>query len=103
METLPTGTEVLTAPQTQAVLKLSQKDAVHTYVLEALGANYTLTEGQTLKDLITKDVRKIVRTKLFDGIKSGIIKYTPTKTDAEIKKYCSGLINNWLGKDERFN
>ena len=107
--TLPTEQEAVTEPQTQAPTKLSQKEAVFLYVTEALhGVTITegtppITEGTPLKTLVTKDVRKVVRTKLFDGIKSGVIKYSPSKTDAEIKKYCSGLINNWLGKDERFS
>ncbi len=96
METLPLG------QVTKLQEPLSQKEAVYTYVIQAIGS-HDLLAGQTLKDLITKDVRKIVRTKLFNGIKTGIIKYNPSKTDSEIKKYCSGLINNWLGKDERFH
>lgn len=82
--------------------KLSQKDAVYKYVTEALGA-VQLSEGQKLKDLVTKEVRKTVRQRLGSGIKSGEIKLSKQFDDSKLKKYCSGLINNWLKKDSRFN
>lgn len=103
METLPTGTETVTAPQEQAIMQLNQRDAVYKFVLEALGADYTLSEGQKLKDLVTKDVRKVIRPKLYEGIMSGAIAYKPTKLEAKVRKYCSGLINDALKKDTRFN
>lgn len=84
------------------VSKLSQKDAVQLFVTEALGT-VALTEGQKLKDLVTKEVRKVVRQRLFAAIKSGEVKLSKQFDDSKLKKYCSGLINNWLKKDSRFN
>jgi poly-gamma-glutamate capsule biosynthesis protein CapA/YwtB (metallophosphatase superfamily) len=82
--------------------KLSQKDAVYTFVTEAL-AGLAPGEGQKLKDLVTKEVRKTVRQKLFAAVKSGEVKLSKQFDDSKLKKYCSGLINNWLKKDTRFN
>lgn len=83
------------------ISRLSQKDAVFSYILNAL--ENKPSEGQKLKDLITKDIRKVVRQKLFADIKSGEILISKQFDDSKLKKYCSGLINNWLKKDSRFN
>ncbi len=102
-------TETLVTNQEQQVVKtttptqLEQKQAVYQFVLSALPEGST-TAHSPLKSLVTKEVRKVVRVKLFEGIKAGTIKYKPLeKTDGELKKYCSSLINNWLKKDDRFN
>ncbi len=83
------------------VAKASQKDAVYKFVLEALEAKPA--EGQTLKDLVTKETRKVVRQKLFTAIRANEVSFSKQKTDSDLKKYCSGLINNWLKKDPRFS
>lgn len=85
-----------------AAAKLSQKDAVFNFVTEALGSAER-PEGSKLKDLVTKDVRKVVRQRLFAAVKSGDVKLSKQFDDSKLKKYCSGLINNWLKKDSRFN
>lgn len=87
-----------------AVARLSQKDAVFNYVTEALAAaGKSRAEGETLKSLVSKEVRKVVRQRLFAAIKGGEIKISKEMDDSKLKKYCSGLINNWLKKDPRFN
>ncbi len=86
----------------QAAPKLSQKDAVYNFVTEAL-AGVARAEGTKLKDLVTKEVRKTVRPRLFAAVRSGQIKLSKEYDDSKLKKYCSGLINNWLKKDPRFN
>lgn len=88
--------------ETTTTPKLSQKDAVYKYVVEALGSA-DKPEGTKLRDLVTKEVRKIVRTRLYIGLKNGEIKISDAANDSKMKKYASGLINNWLKKDERFN
>ncbi len=86
------------------VAKLSQKDAVYNFVVSALkDANTAPNEGQKLKELVTKEVRKSVRQRLFASVKSGEVKLSKQFDDSKLKKYCSGLINNWLKKDPRFN
>jgi len=88
--------------KTETTSKLSQKDAVYKYVTEALESS-AKEEGAKLKDLVTKEVRKVVRTRLFAAVKSGEVKLSKQFDDSKLKKYCSGLINNWLKKDPRFN
>jgi predicted acyltransferase (DUF342 family) len=84
--------------------KVSQKDAVFNFVTEALAADGTIKgENEKLKDLVTKEVRKSVRQKLFGAIKAGEVRLAKECDDSKLKKYCSGLINNWLKKDPRFN
>lgn len=80
----------------------SQKDAVFNFATAAL-AGAKPAEGQALRDLITKEVRKAIRVRLFQGVKSGEIKLARAMDDSKLKKYCSSLINNWLKKDPRFN
>lgn len=88
--------------------KLSQKDAVFNFVSDALAADglgdkYKLPEGTKLKDIVTKEIRKVVRQRLFKAITDGSVKLSKAMDDSKKKKYCSGLINNWLKKDPRFN
>ena len=88
--------------QTPATSALSQKEAVLKFANEAL-ANVTRADGQALRALVTKEVRKAIRVRLFQGIKAGEIKLARPMDDSKLKKYCSSLINNWLKKDPRFN
>jgi hypothetical protein len=83
--------------------KLSQKDAVFNFLVEALNGNTKRADGEGLKVLVTKDIRKVVRQRLFQEIKAGNVKLARPMDDSKLKKYCSGLINNWLKKDERFH
>lgn len=89
------------APQIE---KLSQKDAVFNFTTEALvNAGLSRIKDQPLKDLVTKEIRKVVRQRLFAAISAGEVRVSKTMDSSKLKKYCSGLINNWLKKDERFN
>lgn len=81
---------------------LSQKEAVKTFLLEAV-SGMEKTSEMSIKDLVTKDIRKQVKARLFAGFKDGSIKLSKPKTDTELNKYCSGLISNWLSKDKTFN
>lgn len=91
------------AVKSDAKPQTEQKDAVLELALKALNGAQP-AEGQPLKSLITKEVRKAIRVGLYDGIKAGTIKYSKAgKSDGQLKKYCSSLINNWLKKDPRFN
>lgn len=85
------------APETKA--KVSQKDAVYNFIMESVGTQ--VEAGGKVKELLTKEVRKVVRQKLFAAVKSGDVKISKEKTDSALKKYCSGLINHWLGRDDR--
>lgn len=92
---------------TETAPKLDQKEAVFKFISEALDS-----EGKTIaefKSLMKQDkkqlqtLRKTVRTRLFNSIKAGETKLGKTYDDSKLKKYCSGLINNWVTKDPRFN
>jgi hypothetical protein len=92
--------EVLT--NTTDPTKLSQKDAIFAFTMEALGLTEKPADAK-LKDLVTKEVRKIVRQRLFAAVKAGTVKLSKQFDDSKLKKYCSSLINNWVKKDPRFN
>ncbi len=86
------------------VPKISQKDAVFTFVKDALvELGKVVAEGDKLVIYVSKDVRKIVRARLYAGFKSGQIKLKKPKEDSKLKKYCSGLIKHWMTNDTRFN
>jgi hypothetical protein len=84
------------------VTTISQKDAVLNFALEATN-NGRREEGASLRSIVTKEVRKAIRQRLFAGVKDGSIKLSRSMDDSKLKKYCSSLINNWLKKDPRFN
>jgi hypothetical protein len=95
---------LVTNQEAPAVTTLSQKDAVYQFAAEALAsAGSVPNDGQAVRDLVTKEVRKSIRLKLFSGVKTGQIKLARSMDDSKLKKYCSSLINNWLKKDPRFN
>ena len=94
--------EAQTATPVQTAGKTLQKDAVYAFVSDAL-KGIQVPEGVKVRELVTKDVRKVVRTRLFNAIRNGEVKLGKSYDDSKLKKYCSGLINNWLKKDPRFN
>lgn len=108
METTTQTAETVVAPAAPTESKQAQKDAVYKFMKEAT-TTLVLPEGLTLrlrlteKDEVAKGIRKAVRVKLFDAIRSGQVKLSKQYDDSRLKKYCSGLINNWLKKDPRFN
>ena len=84
--------------------KLSQKDAVFNFTTEILvSAGKSRVQGEPLKTLVTKEIRKLVRAKLIESLKKGETRLSKSFDESRIKKYASGLINNWLKKDPRFN
>lgn len=83
---------------------LSQKDAVFNFITEAINAEgKPRLEGSKLRDYVTPAVRKIVRQRLFAGFRAGEIRMKKDKTDEALKRYCSGVITNFVKKDPRFN
>lgn len=97
-------TKVSPAVQTVDTSKLAQKDAVFQFIVEALTSLGKATQDlKAMADEEKKQFRKVVRKRLFESIKSGETKLSKQYDDSRLKKYCSGLINNWLKKDTRFN
>lgn len=75
---------------------LNQKEAVYAAILSVKGTidgRVTLSDGEHQR----------VVSMLVDGFKSGQIKLGRSYTDAELRKYTVGLVNNWLRKDTRLN
>lgn len=90
--------------ETQAPSKMTQKEAVYTFLTDAITAEgKTRLEGSKLRDYVTPAVRKIARQRLFAGFKAGEIGMRKEKTDDALKRYCSGVITNFVTKDPRFN
>lgn len=88
----------------QPVKKMQQKEAVRNFILSEIAEKGVVrAEGDPLKVLVTKDIRDKVRARLFDGFKSGSINLNTEKDDSQLKKYCSGVLSNWLKKDEFYS
>lgn len=88
----------------QTTAKLSQKEAVFNFITEAIAAEgKTRLEGSKLRDYVTPAVRKVVRQRLFAGFRAGEIGMKKVKDDNALKRYCSGVITNFVKKDPRFN
>lgn len=96
------------APDTSAK-PLSQKDAVRKFAAEAASEAGVTAAGAALRELLqsdgpnaSKEIRAKVRAKLYAGFKDKSVAIKANKTDGDLKKYCSSLINNWLKKDNFF-
>lgn len=91
---------------------MKQKDAVYNAIVSAFAtANVTFSEGMdvgpTMKD---KTLRAAVQSEIEAGFLAGTIDFEPTasnkekmSTPAKLSQYVSGLISNWIRKDERLN
>lgn len=78
--------------------KLSQKAAVFAAVTNVTGFK---GEGKCEP---TKDQRAMINTILIESFNKGEISLERTDyTEAEMKAYVSGLVSNWLRKDDRLN
>lgn len=92
-------------------MKVSQKQAVRNAifsVLEEKGQDYELNSSTTIGEVFNADDKAKAREILFAGFKSGEIEYkasfqSKVNDDAELKKYVSGLLNNWMRKDKELN
>lgn len=79
---------------------VKQKDATYTAIVNVTGFK---GEG---KCETTREHRAQIAMVLTEGFKSGEIAYEGdfnTLPDSKQKQYVSGLISNWLRKDERLN
>jgi hypothetical protein len=75
---------------------LNQKEAVYAAILSVKGS----IDGRVT---LSKEETNQVVSMLVDGFKSGKISLNKSYTDAELRKYTVGLVNNWLRKDNRLN
>jgi len=91
---------------------MKQKDAVYSAIVNVFAsAGLTFNEGMdvgpTMKD---KTYRAQVQSAIEAGFTAGTIDFEPTasnkekmSTPAKLTQYVSGLISNWIRKDERLN
>jgi hypothetical protein len=92
-------------------MKVSQKQAVRNAifsVLEDRGESYELNGPVAIGDVFNSDDKANAREILFTGFKNGEIEYkdsfqSKVDDDTELKKYVSGLLNNWMRKDKELN
>lgn len=91
--------------------KVSQKQAVRNAifsVLEDAGKTYELNGPVAIGEVFNSDHKASAREILFAGFKAGEVEYKESfqakvDDDKELKKYVSGLLNNWMRKDKEFN
>ena len=92
-------------------MRTNQRTAVVNAILATLedhGIDYELNGPVPVKDVLTDAIKSEVREMLFDGFQSGAIEYkasfqSKVDNDSELKKYISGLLNNWIRKAKEFN
>jgi hypothetical protein len=75
---------------------MKQKDAVYQAIVNVMGS----VDGPVV---MSKEERAQVNGILFEGFRNGTIDLDREYDDKELKEYNSGLISNWLRKDERLN
>lgn len=88
--------------ESTVVAKKKQKEALFEFVNDTL-AGRARTEGQAVRDLLSKEDKKAIKQRLIDGIKAGTIEYKKSMEEKALKKYCSCLVSHWLKKDARYN
>lgn len=80
---------------------MSQKDAVYKAICEVKGTEQFDTEVQ-LSDEERERVKDRV-TEMFESGEVGFAREDDVRDRDEIHKYATGLVSNWLRKDERLN
>ena len=91
--------------------KLNQRSAcVNTLlaVLNERGVNYEVNGSTPIGDVLNPDDKSKTREILFTMFKQGQIEYkssfqSKVDDDSELKKYISGLVNNWVRKAKELN
>lgn len=76
---------------------MKQKDAVYQAVVSVTGFS-----GEGVCEP-TREQKQVIHSILIEGFKNGEIELSRTYTDQEMRNYVTGLLNNWLRKDERLN
>lgn len=77
-------------------------------VLEERGVSYELNGETSISEVLTDKDKAEVREVLFTMFKSKQVSYrddfqSKVDDDTELKKYISGLVNNWIRKAPEFN
>lgn len=91
--------------------KTSQKQAVRNAIFSVLkeaGITFELNGEVAIGEVFNSDHKAKAREILFAGFKNSEIEYKESfqakvDDDTELKKYVSGLLNNWMRKDKELN
>lgn len=92
-------------------MKMNQRTATVNTILAVLserGVNYELNGETSISQVLNETDRAKVRDILFAQFRSGNVEYKASfqakvNDDSELKKYISGLVNNWIRKAPEFN
>ena len=92
-------------------MKVSQKQATVSTIMSVLaesGIDYELNGQIPVSDVLEDHHKSKVREILFTAFRQGQVEYKPAfqakvDNDSELKKYISGLVNNWIRKAKEFN
>jgi hypothetical protein len=90
---------------------VNQRQATVSIVLATLskrGVNYTLNGETPVSEVFTVSDKENAVAMLIAGFRSGQIQMSSEASDkyafdSELRKYCVGLLNNWLRKAPEFN
>lgn len=90
---------------------LNQKQATVNAIMstfEARGFEYELNGPTPVSEALTSEDKATIRKTLFTQFRDGEISYKAefqwkVDDDAELNKYVSGLLNNWIRKEKTFN
>ena len=91
--------------------KVNQRSATVNTILSVLserGCEYELNGETPISDVLNDSDKAKVREILFTMFRQGEIEYkssfqSKVDDDSELKKYISGLVNNWIRKAKEFN
>ena len=92
-------------------MKSNQRTATVNAILSVLqdnGINYELNGDTPVKEVLNDSMKSQVRELLFAAFRAGQVEYkasfqSKVDDDSELKKYISGLVNNWIRKAKEFN
>jgi len=92
-------------------MKVNQKSATVNTILAVLsdrGVDYELNGQTPISQVLNDSDKAKVREILFTQFKQGQVEYkssfqSKVDDDSELKKYISGLVNNWIRKAKEFN
>jgi len=86
------------------IKQVSQKDAVFLALNTGIReTNKSIDGTSVLRSYVDKAVKKVARLELNNMIRLKLVKCKATYNDSQLKKYCSGLISNWMIKDKRYD
>ena len=91
--------------------KVNQRTATVNTILSVLrdrGVEYELNCDTPISKVLTASDKEKVRDILFTMFREGEVEYKDSfqakvNDDSELKKYISGLVNNWIRKTKEFN